>query len=140
MTGHLVFTTVHANDVFDVLGRFRQFDIDGYPLASAISCILSQRLVRRLCSCAEGAGSAGLLRPAGCERCGGTGFRGRFALGELVTVTPRMKSLMASGAEFESLREEVHTQGAVGLRKRGLAAVERGWTTAEEVERVTADS
>ena len=48
LTGHLVFTTVHANDVFDVLGRFRQFDIDGYPLASAISCILSQRLVRRL--------------------------------------------------------------------------------------------
>lgn len=141
LTGHLVFTTVHANDVFDVIGRFRQFGIDGYSLMSALNGVLSQRLVRKVCStCARLDEVSGAVHSTGCPACGGTGFRGRFAVGELTCLGSRLKSLIGEQASYEAVREAVNDQGFVGLRARALAAASAGITTQAEVDRVIAEA
>jgi general secretion pathway protein E len=155
LTGHLVFTTVHANNVFDVVGRFTQFDIDAYTFASAINGIVAQRLLRKVCPhCAtEAVQSADLpteldrpqlsasgphrwLKAQGCEHCRGSGYAGRFALGELLEMTPAMKGLIASRAPLDQLQNEAHKTGWVGLRALALNAAAQGLTTLEEVNRV----
>lgn len=129
LTGHLVLTTVHANDVFDVLGRFQQFDIDPYSFVSALNGILAQRLMRRACpQCAA----------AGCPACGGTGYKGRFAVGELLPMSARMKSLIAQRAPYEAVHQAAREEGLVSLREQALAAARAGVTTQEEADRVTA--
>ncbi len=172
LTGHLVFTTVHANTVFDVVGRFEQFGIDAYTFASAINGVLAQRLVRRLCPhCAQPAvlsadqahrlraeedfqqacvdshisaedfdadASPRLLQARGCERCRGTGYSGRFALGELLTLTPQAKALIARRAPQVEIQAEAERSGWRSLRRQVLAAALRGWTTMDEVDRVAA--
>ena len=167
LTGHLVFTTVHANTVFDVVGRFEQFGIDAYTFASAINGVLAQRLVRRLCPhCARPVGSTAdqvhrlqadpefrqacddnhidaeasprLLQARGCERCRGTGYSGRFALGELLTLTPQAKALIARKAPQMEIQAEAERAGWRSLRRQALAAALRGWTTMDEVDRVAA--
>jgi general secretion pathway protein E len=157
LTGHLVFTTVHANTVFDVVGRFRQFGVDAYTFASAINGILAQRLVRRLCSrCAVPASVAQLaqlaemwpagvdapklplrlLSPVGCESCRGTGYSGRLALGELLTLTPAIKSLVANQSSLATIQAEAASSGWKSMRQHALAAAALGLTSIEEVERV----
>jgi general secretion pathway protein E len=152
LTGHLVFTTVHANTVFDVIGRFEQFGIDAYTFSSAINGVLAQRLVRRVCrECAVAAPlvDAGLLQAAGrrqvppavlraqgCEQCRGTGYSGRVALGELLTLTPALKSLMASRASHADIQSEAVRCGWRPLRDTVLEAVLDGITTIEEADRV----
>lgn len=156
LTGHLVFTTVHANNVFDVVGRFTQFNIDPYTFASAINGIVAQRLLRKVCQkCASPAHEttdlpaaddmlalAGpstaptWLKAHGCEHCRGTGYAGRFALGEVLDMSPAMKSLLASKASLVTLQEEAAKAGWVSLRTLALKAAAQGWTTMEEVNRV----
>lgn len=156
LTGHLVFTTVHANNAFDVIGRFTQFDIDVYTLASAINGILAQRLMRLVCvHCARPAADASdlpssedlshLSKPLdmnkwvcahGCERCRGTGYAGRLALGELLELTPTIKSMIANRAPLDQLQNEAQRNGWRHLRSLALETAARGLTTMEEVDRV----
>jgi general secretion pathway protein E len=159
LTGHLVFTTVHANTVFDVVGRFGQFDIDAYTFASAINGVLAQRLVRRACphcaepvhskECAEidadwraafrrSAETPRLVRARGCERCRGTGYTGRIALGELLQLTPTLKSLISARASQDQLRAEAERTGWRSLRSLAIDLALKGLTTPEEVDRVAA--
>jgi general secretion pathway protein E len=152
LTGHLVFTTVHANTVFDVIGRFEQFGIDAYTFSSAINGVLAQRLVRRVCgqcavpvplvdpelmqAAARRETSSTILRAQGCEQCRGTGYSGRMALGELLTLTPALKSLMASRAPHGEIQAEAARCGWRPLRETVLLAVLDGVTTMEEADRV----
>ena len=155
LTGHLVFTTVHANTVFDVVGRFEQFGIDAYTFASAINGVLAQRLLRRVCPhCAVPAeNGAAELDPAlarlmqgrpdlrlmvgkGCEHCRGTGYLGRFALGEILTMTPKLKAMVAQRASQAEIQAEAERGGWRSLRAQALQAAASGTTTMEEVDRV----
>jgi general secretion pathway protein E len=159
LTGHLVFTTVHANTVFDVVGRFEQFGIDAYTFASAINGVLAQRLLRRVCPhCAEPVEVAGhqavdadlraalqrlvgaprLKRSRGCEHCRGTGYAGRFALGELLQLTPALKSLVSARAPQAQIQAEAERTGWRSLRALAIDAALQGHTTLEEVDRVAA--
>ena len=130
LTGHLVFTTVHANTVFDVVGRFEQFGIDAYTLSSAINGVLAQRLLRRRCAACAGA--------PGCAACRHTGYAGRFALGELLSMTPEIKALVARRAPHAEIRAEATLSGWRSLPDQAAAAVAAGLTTGDEVERVAA--
>ena len=156
LTGHLVFTTVHANTVFDVVGRFEQFGIDAYTFASAVNGVLAQRLLRRLCAhCAvpattpDWSGEEMLTRviasledgprfmeAAGCEHCRGTGYFGRFALGEVLELTPVLKGMLAQRVSPTEMQSEAALTGWRSLREQALTAAARGMTTLEEVDRV----
>ena len=138
LTGHLVFTTVHANTVFDVVGRFDQFGIDAYTFASAINGVLAQRLLRRVCPHCAVKSEGGLLVAKGCEHCRGTGYSGRFALGELLLLTPALKALVARRAPQTELQAEAERSGWRSLRDQALDAVAQGQTTLDEVGRVAA--
>ena len=158
LTGHLVFTTVHANTVFDVVGRFEQFGIDAYTFASAINGVLAQRLLRRVCPhCAAPADPAHVdsdeavkellalsadaprfVLAKGCEHCRGTGYSGRFALGELLMLTPALKALVGRRASQAEMQAEAERGGWRGLREQALMAAAQGMTTLEEVDRVAA--
>ena len=154
LTGHLVFTTVHANTVFDVVGRFEQFSIDAYTFASAINGVLAQRLLRRLCThCALPAEPAAPVQgldearrdfageplwrvPRGCEHCRGTGYSGRTALGELLLLTPELKSLIAARAPVLEIQATAQRNGWRPLRTLALLEAMHGRTSLAEVDRV----
>jgi general secretion pathway protein E len=155
LTGHLVFTTVHANTVFDVVGRFDQFGIDAYTFASAINGVLAQRLLRRVCHhCAVDETPGTPRDPAlqaflatcqatpvfksarGCEHCRGTGYSGRFALGELLTLTPALRELLARRAPQAEIQAAAASTGWRSLQNLAFEAAARGMTTLDEVERV----
>ncbi len=154
LTGHLVFTTVHANTVFDVVGRFEQFGIDAYTFSSAINGVLAQRLLRRLCPhccvASEPAAAVGGLddalsvfdgpprwrAPRGCEHCRGTGYSGRSALGELLILTPTLKSLIAARAPVLEIQAAAKASGWRPLRTLALLEALHGRTSLEEVDRV----
>jgi len=138
LTGHLVFTTVHANTVFDVVGRFDQFGIDAYTFASAINGVLAQRLLRRVCPHCAVRSESGTLIAKGCEQCRGTGYSGRFALGELLLMTPALKALVARRAPQTEIQAEAERGGWRSLREQAMEAVALGITTLDEVERVAA--
>lgn len=158
LTGHLVFTTVHANNVFDVVGRFTQFEIDAYTFASAINGIVAQRLLRKICAVCCVLADAPEDRPnsedeealvslntaprwlkaVGCEQCRGTGYSGRFALGETLDMTPAIKSLLAARAPLDQVQAQAMKAGWVSLRTLALVSAARGMTTMEEVNRVAA--
>lgn len=140
LTGHLVFTTVHANTVFDVVGRFDQFGIDAYTFASAINGVLAQRLLRKLCPHCAVPALAGSARPPllarGCEHCRGTGYSGRFALGELLLLTADIKAMLARRAPLAEIQAEAARHGWRSLREQAMEAVEEGLTSLDEVDRV----
>ncbi len=155
LTGHLVFTTVHANNALDVMGRFQQFGIDSYTLASALNGIVAQRLFRKVCPhCAapdhvpetlevqilvqRHAMVTRMLKAVGCDHCRGTGYAGRFALGELLTMTPALKALMSQRAPATELQAEAERGGWRSLRELALVEMLQGHTTLEEVDRVAA--
>jgi general secretion pathway protein E len=156
LTGHLVFTTVHANSVFDVLSRFLHMEVDPYSLASALNGIVSQRLVRRVCPlCGTESepddatlGAAWLDRGSvagwrfraglGCGHCRGTGFKGRRAVAEVLLVDDHMRDLIATKAPIKLLKEEARRRGMVTVRERALELVASGETTLAEVGRVAA--
>jgi general secretion pathway protein E len=128
LTGHLVYTTVHANNAIDVLGRFQHMGVDAYNLVSALNGVLAQRLVRVFCKACGG---------KGCGECRGTGFKGRKAIGELLVLNDELRELIVARAPARKLKEAARAAGTVPLRDAAMALVESGETTLEEINRVT---
>jgi general secretion pathway protein E len=159
LTGHLVFSTVHANNALDVIGRFMHMGLDLYNVVSALNGVLAQRLVRINCphclrpeplgdrelaalgQLMQGAGSnLAELRPArgeGCGHCRGTGFKGRMAVAELLPMNDELRDLIVARAPMSRLKECARSLGMRPLREQALLRVCRGETTLEEVDRVT---
>jgi len=128
LTGHLVYTTVHANNAIDVLGRFQHMGVDAYNLVSALNGVLAQRLVRVFCKACKG---------SGCGECRGTGFKGRKAIGELLVLNDELRELIVARAPARKLKEAARAAGTIPLRDAATALVEAGETTLEEINRVT---
>jgi general secretion pathway protein E len=155
LTGHLVYTTVHANNVFDVLGCFSHMGVDVYNFVSALNGVLAQRLVRLICrDCAAeerpdgalleesridpvAAAEFRFMRGRGCACCRGTGYRGRKAIGELLVMNDDLRERITAREPVRSLRQAARKAGTVPLRESALALVKQGITTLEEVNRVT---
>ena len=155
LTGHLVFTTVHANNVFDVVSRFTHMGVDTYSFVSALSGVLAQRLIRVVCEqCAERqvpsrqlleesqlsvAASAGykFMIGRGCQHCRGSGYRGRKAIGELLVLNDELREAIINRAPVRQLKELSLKGGVRLIRSVALDLVRRGETTLEEVNRVT---
>jgi general secretion pathway protein E len=154
LTGHLVFTTVHANNVFDVLGRFLHMGVDAYSFAAALNGIVAQRLLRMNCPhCVvdatpsnEALTMAGVERAAtahwhyragpGCGHCRGTGFKGRKAVAEVLWLNDELRELITEHAPISALKARAAQAGMHALREVALQAVARGETTCEELARV----
>jgi general secretion pathway protein E len=128
LTGHLVYTTVHANNTFDVLGRFQHMGVDTYNFVSALNAVLAQRLVRTFCRACKG---------KGCPECRGTGFKGRKAIGELLVMNDELRELIVARAPARKLKEAAQAAGTIPLRDAALALVQSGESTLEEINRVT---
>ncbi|TYO98735.1 type IV pilus assembly protein PilB [Geothermobacter ehrlichii] len=155
LTGHLVFTTVHANNVFDVLGRFLHMGIDPYNFVSCLNCVAAQRLVRKLCShcrkpvrySAETLREAGLspetyaghtfYEAVGCRECNGTGYHGRSAIVELLDLNDDLRELIVSKTSVSRLKEAARKAGTVFLRQAAVEKLVEGMTSLEEINRVT---
>jgi len=155
LTGHLVFTTVHANNVIDVLGRFLNMKIEPYNFVSALNCVQAQRLVRTICiHCRrELRASSELLvesgldpkafadRPffegAGCLECGGTGYKGRTAICELLDVTDNVRELILAKRSSADIKKAAREEGMVFLRESAVQKALLGKTTLQEINKVT---
>jgi general secretion pathway protein E len=155
LTGHLVFTSVHANNVFDVIGRFMHMNVDLYGFVSALNAILAQRLVRIVCPhCAEAdvpseeaLAESGLTREStagwkfvlgkGCRECRGAGYKGRMAIAELMILNDELRELITGRAPVRKLREAAQRSGTRLLREAAFDAVRKGQTTLQEINRVT---
>ena len=156
MTGHLVFSTLHTNDCPATIGRLVDIGIPSYLLASAVTMVLSQRLVRRLCpSCkalesnlnpaelvemgflAEEISNLKIYGPKGCPECMGSGYKGRVGLFELMEVTENVANIISANVSEDVLRKTAILEGMVTLREAGLEKVRQGFTSAEEVMRRT---
>jgi general secretion pathway protein E len=153
LTGHLVFTTVHANNVFDVIGRFMHMNVDLHSFVSALNAIVAQRLVRLVCAhCAapdspshELLQESGIADPLGytfmkgkgCRECRGLGYRGRKAIAELLVLNDELRELIAARAPARAIKEMAKRNGTRFLRNAALDAVKAGETTLEEINRVT---
>jgi general secretion pathway protein E len=154
LTGHLVFTTVHANSVFDVLGRFLHMGVDAYSFASALNGIVAQRLLRINCPhcsvgvtpCPDALLAAGLTVPQvagwnfqagqGCGQCRGVGYKGRKAVAEVLVLSDPLRELIASKAAISTLKAQAVQAGWQPIAQLALRWVESGQTTLEEVARV----
>ena len=128
LTGHLVYTTVHANNAFDVLGRFMHMGVDPYNLVSALNAVLAQRLVRIYCTSCRG---------SGCAACRGTGYRGRKAIGELLVLNDELRELIIARAPARKLKEVARAAGTLPLREAAMRLVTNNETSLEEINRVT---
>src|SRR6202045_3505902 len=155
LTGHLVFTTVHANNVVDVLGRFLNMGVEPYNFVSALNCILAQRLGRVICNSsragvhypADGLEASGLdpdqwskvsfYEGQGCIECAGTGFRGRSAIHELLDLSDRIRELILEKRPSSEIRKAAHDEGMHFLRESALKKVRAGVTTMKEINKVT---
>ena len=155
LTGHLVFTTVHANNVFDVIGRFTHMGVDPYGFVSAMNGIVAQRLIRVVCGrcvsafepdgalIAESGLHAADLRGfdfrigKGCGHCRGTGYKGRKAIAEVLMMTDDVRELIVAKATMRALKERAAAAGTVFLRQAALELVKHGETTLQEINRVT---
>ena len=155
LTGHLVFTTVHANNVFDVLGRFLNMGVEAYNFVSALNCILAQRLVRQICphcktpivvTDQELLDSS--LKPEewrevifyegkGCFECGGTGHRGRTAIHELLDLTEDIREMILEKRPTSQIRNAARAQGMSTLRESAVERLREGVTTLKEINKVT---
>ncbi|HZS43784.1 MAG TPA: GspE/PulE family protein [Blastocatellia bacterium] len=155
LTGHLVFTTVHANNVIDVIGRFLNMGVEPYNFVSSLNCVLAQRLVRVLCSnCKrEGRMSADELRESGldpdryrnhvfymnvgCEVCNNTGYRGRTAIHELLDMSDNIREMIIERRPGSEVRRAAQEEGLGSLRESALKKIFQGVTTLHEINRVT---
>jgi len=155
LTGHLVLTTVHANNVFDALGRFTHLGIDAYSFVSALNGIWAQRLVRVNCPhCAvaheptdeelallrltrEEVGTFRFLAGQGCGDCRGTGYKGRRAIAEILILTDEIRELIVDKTPIRRIKEVARQQGTRSLREAALVLARNGETTLAEVNRVT---
>jgi type IV pilus assembly protein PilB len=155
LTGHLVFTTVHANNVFDVIGRFIHMGVEPYNFVSALNCVLAQRLVRVLCPHCRRPGevSAPLLsesgldpelygdqafyEPVGCAECSGLGFLGRTAVSELLDMSDRIRQMILERRPAAEIKQAAREEGMTFLRESALERVFSGTTTLREINKVT---
>jgi len=155
LTGHLVFTTVHANNVVDVLGRFLNMGVDPYNFVSAMNCILAQRLVRMICAACkrpvrhpdslltESGIDANQYRDFafyegdGCLECNGTGYRGRTAIHELLDLSDRIREMIIDRKPSSEIKRVAHEEGITFLREAALEKVFAGLTTLKEINKVT---
>ncbi|NTW60553.1 MAG: type II/IV secretion system protein, partial [Nitrospirae bacterium] len=155
LTGHLVFTTVHANNAFDVLGRFLNMGIEPYNFVSALNCILAQRLVRMLCpkcrkqvrltrkELEESAMDADRYQnhafadAVGCKECNFTGFRGRKAITEFLDLSDRIREMILEKRPSSEIRKTAIAEGMTTLRQSAVTKVLNGDTTLKEINRVT---
>src|SRR5664280_622463 len=155
LTGHLVFTTVHANNVVDVLGRFLNMGVEAYNFVSALNCILAQRLVRVTCEFCkkevhysdEELEASGLnpqewvgipfYEGEGCIECSDTGFRGRTAIHELLELTDNVREMILSKKPSSEIRRAAKDEGMHFLRESAIDRVKRGVTTLKEINKVT---
>jgi len=128
LTGHLVYTTVHANNVFEVIGRFMHMGVDTFNLVCALNAVMAQRLVRKVCAPCQA---------KGCAHCRGTGYRGRKAIAELMVLNDELRGLIVERAPTAKLRAAARAAGTRTLREAALDLVARGETTMEEADRVT---
>ena len=155
LTGHLVFTTVHANNVFDVIGRFIHMGIDPYNFVSCLNCVMAQRLVRRVCrKCRrpvaygddvlleagidpQRVAGAILYEARGCEECNNTGYRGRSAIVELLELNDEIRDLIIAKVPATQLKQAAREAGVVFLRDSAVEKLIAGDTTLKEINRVT---
>lgn len=155
LTGHLVFTTVHANNVLDVIGRFTHMGLDPYNFVSSLNCVMAQRLMRKVCkSCRrpidlteqklreaviapEHAKHATFYEAVGCDACNGTGYKGRSAIVELLEMDDEMRDLIVSKAPATQLKQMAREKGTVFLREAAIEKLCAGETTLQEINRVT---
>jgi type II secretory ATPase GspE/PulE/Tfp pilus assembly ATPase PilB-like protein len=155
LTGHLVFTTVHANNVVDVLGRFLNMGVEPYQFISALNCVLAQRLVRLICMHCKRpakitaemllesamdpalATSARFYEGAGCIECGGTGYKGRTAICELLDLSDRIRDLILDRRPTSEIKKAARDEGMRFLRDSAVEQVLLGRTTLREINKVT---
>ena len=155
LTGHLVFTTVHANNVLDVLGRFLNMGVEPYQFVSALNCVMAQRLVRLICShcrrpvkanpvlLEESALDPGLAdthtfyEGAGCIECGGTGFKGRTAICELLDLSDQIREMILARRPTSEIKKVARDEGMRFLRECAVERVLMGLTTLREINKVT---
>ena len=155
LTGHLVFTTVHANNVIDVLGRFLNMGVEPYQFVAALNCVLAQRLVRRICehcrrpmevtpeALIESALDPALAKThvfyegGGCIECGGTGFKGRTAICELMDLTDRIRDMILDRRPTSEIKKAARDEGMTFLRQCAVGRVLDGVTTLREINKVT---
>lgn len=155
LTGHLVFTTVHANNVVDVLGRFLNMNVEPYNFVSALNCVLAQRLVRKICpNCAEtvtytrevleessipweAAANATFYQGKGCLDCNGTGFRGRMAISELLELSDHIRELILDRKPASEIKKAARDEGMQTLRESAVRQFLQGKTTLKEINKVT---
>jgi type IV pilus assembly protein PilB len=155
LTGHLVFTTVHANNVVDVLGRFLNMGVEAYQFVSALNCVLAQRLVRNICiHCKRPAkvsreylvesqmdpnlvDSGLFFEGTGCIECGGTGFKGRTAICELLDLTDNIREIILARRPNSEIKKAARDEGMKSLRESGVERVLEGITTLREINKVT---
>ncbi len=155
LTGHLVFTTVHANNVFDVLGRFLNMGVEPYQFISALNCVMAQRLVRRICDACKRPASVSadqlvesamdpelerrhtFYEGAGCIECSGTGYKGRMAICELLDLTDHIREMILERRPISEVKRAAKDQGMRFLRESAVERVLEGSTTLREVNKVT---
>lgn len=155
LTGHLVFTTVHANNVIDVIGRFLNMGVEPYNFVSSLNCVLAQRLVRLLCpTCKrqyepskedlfssglrpEDVSSRTFYRNVGCDACNHTGYRGRTAIHELLDMSDSIREMIIERRPGSEIRRQAEKEGLSSLRESAVKKVFSGATTLHEINRVT---
>ncbi|MDD2775358.1 MAG: GspE/PulE family protein [Gallionella sp.] len=155
LTGHLVFTTVHANNVFDVIGRFMYMNVDFYSFVSALNGVLAQRLVRMVCPhCVvpyqpdeklikasglnpQEVGTFNFVIGQGCGHCRGSGYKGRKVIAEILVLTDELREMITSRQPVRTIKEAARLNGTRFLRDAAMDAVQRGETTLQEINRVT---
>lgn len=155
LTGHLVFTTVHANNAFDVISRFSHMGVDVYSFVSALNCVVAQRLVRKVCNdCKqqvtltdEELEQSGLdsqqyrdnrwYEGTGCPVCHGTGYHGRIAITELLELSPRIRQMIIDRRPVSEMQQAAKDEGMVTLRQAALEKASQGITSLKEINRVT---
>lgn len=153
LTGHMVFTSVHANNAFDVIGRFIHMGVDPYNFVSSLTGIVAQRLIRQICAaCSEPVQISAILLTEsgifdtsgfdfrigkGCMVCRNTGYRGRRAIAEILRLTDEMRELIIARASIRSMKDLARTQGTRYLREVAIDMVRHGQTTLAEANRVT---
>jgi type IV pilus assembly protein PilB len=150
LTGHLVLSTLHTRDAPSGLGRLIDMGIEPFLVSSAIDCIVAQRLVRLLCNhckrrqnvseavlAEHGLGGAAAYEPVGCSRCGGSGYRGRIGVYEVMTVSEQIRTLILERASVDQMIAVAVREGMIRLRDDGLQKVRDGLTSIAEVERMT---
>ena len=155
LTGHLVFTTVHANNVIDVIGRFLNMGVEPYNFVSSLNCVLAQRLVRLLCHFCkrpyrptdqelqesgirpEDINDKTIFRNVGCDACNHTGYRGRTAIHELLDMSDRIREMIVERRPGSEIRRQAEKEGLSSLRESAVKKVYSGVTTLYEINRVT---